>query len=157
MQNNSEIGEWHLVGNDLSGLTILTDPKPSLTQSDIDDATLRYEKSQKKQSVYKKRSEMNGANLVYDGKEFWMDQASQDQFIKSLTTHNLGVLSMPVTWTLADESTADLDATDLTNIATAMQDREKSNYDHARTLINQINQATDMAGLDAIDINSGWS
>lgn len=61
-----------------------------------------------------------------------------------------------VNWTMLDNSVEALDADQMIGLALAVLAHVNACHDRARALRGQIDAATDMAELLAIDIQSGW-
>jgi len=61
-----------------------------------------------------------------------------------------------IEWTLADNTSAVLDAEALTIVAQQVGEHVAACHAHARALKEAIEEAADHAGLDAIDLAAGW-
>jgi hypothetical protein len=61
-----------------------------------------------------------------------------------------------IDWTLADNSTVTLDANQAIQMGLAAGQYVSLVHDYARTLKDQIDSATSVADLEAIDITAGW-
>jgi hypothetical protein len=61
-----------------------------------------------------------------------------------------------ITWTFADNSTADLNADQMIGLGLTIMQHVNACYDRARELRVEIDAATNMAELLAIDVASGW-
>lgn len=59
-------------------------------------------------------------------------------------------------FTLADNSVVSLDGTTMRQMAVAVSQYVSELYAHARDLRTAIEEAADMAELDAVDIETGW-
>jgi hypothetical protein len=61
-----------------------------------------------------------------------------------------------ITWTFADNSTADLDADEMIGLGITVMAHVDACYAAARTLRSAIDAAADMAALLAIDLDAEW-
>jgi len=63
---------------------------------------------------------------------------------------------LEITWTFADNSTADLDADEMIGLGLTVMQHVDACYANARTLRADIDAAADMAALLSIDLQQGW-
>jgi len=61
-----------------------------------------------------------------------------------------------ITWTFADNSTADLDADEMIGLGVTVMAHVDACYAAARTLRSAIDAAPDMAALLSINLEQGW-
>lgn len=62
-----------------------------------------------------------------------------------------------MTWTMADNSTVDLDADDMIALGVAVASHVNTAHAHARTLRDTIGAAEDVSALLQIDVEAGWA
>lgn len=109
-----------------------------------------------KSNIKTYQHEADFANLTVNGNIYIMNEKAQNQFLKMLTNMNAGILPTTINWTLADNSVIELDHNEIKTIMKEAQNRELKNDSHARILIDQIEAATTLDELEAVDITSGW-
>jgi len=130
-----------------------------MTDSEYNDYLGNAYKNKKQsytQEVEKLRDHHIHKNIEYNNMLFNAHPQAIQNMIEAVSMDNAGLLSTPVTWTLADGSTADLSSDDIKSIAQLMQQRKTDAYANQRSLVASINSASTLDELKAIDLNAGW-
>lgn len=107
----------------------------------------------------KRDSLINGGLLVPGIGTFDTSEPSRGYISGAVTAAVLATLaSQPfsVSWTLADNSSATLDASEMQYVGVTIMSKVSAIHNHARAIAASILAAQDYAALDAIDIVSGW-
>lgn len=121
--------------------------------------TLARAKAAKWGQVKATRDLVEYGNFTWDGSTFNADAESRNRIMGAVQLATLAAgAGQPyaVVWTLADNGTRTLSAADMMAVGAALGARVGSAHARAAALRTQINAATTLSALEAIDITTGW-
>ena len=116
----------------------------------VDSRDLGQLKSDKWEEIKAARSAAEYGGFVWDGSTFDSDAASQQKIIGASQMASLNPASFEVDWTLADNTVRTLNAADMNAVGIALGQHVNAQYVHARTLRQQIEDATTKAEIEAV-------
>jgi len=98
--------------------------------------------------------------VTYDGNSFDADRVAQQKLTGKLTYAQAAGKDTDSTWSVgwktANNSYVQLSYTDLANVVQAVNEQVQAAYNNEAQLLAQIEQATTIGELDAIDLTTGW-
>lgn len=101
------------------------------------------------EEIKKNRSAVEYGGFTWDGSIFDSDTVSVQRITGSVLLAQL-IPDYEVEWTLADNTTRTLTASDILQVAAALGAHVKECFDHAKALRDLINNATTIAEVEAI-------
>jgi hypothetical protein len=112
------------------------------------------------EKVKEKRIEQARKPVAYDGNSFDADPQAQQKLTGKLTyaqaTGKDSDSSWSVGWKTANNSYVQLSYDDLAAVVQAVNNQVQAAYNNEAQLLSQIEQATTIDELDAIDLTTGW-
>lgn len=124
-----------------------------------DERDLEQAREDKWRQTKARRDIAEYGDFTWDGSTFNADVESRNRIMGAVQLATLAMgAGQPysVVWTLADNTTRTLSATDMMAVGATLGARVGAAHARAAELRAQINAATTRAALDAIDITTGW-
>lgn len=109
-----------------------------------DSRTLDEAKKQKWEAIKLQRNKLEFGGFMYLGKKFDSDQISQVRIIAAV------MLAQPITWTLADDSSIELDGEQLTGLGASLANHVKNSHTRGRLARQLIEQAQTHEDVEAV-------
>lgn len=123
-------------------------------------STLDEHKDALREEAAARRTKRARKPVSYDGNKFDANQKAQQKLTGKLTYAQATGKDTDSTWSVgwktADNSFVQLSYTDLETIVKAVNNQVQAAYNNEAQLLSEIEQATTIDELEAIDLTSGW-
>jgi hypothetical protein len=114
-----------------------------------DARNLEQVKADKWEQIKASRADAEYGGFTWDGSTFDSNLASQQKIMGAVQLAQLNP-AFEIDWTLADNTVRTLDATDMQAAGVALGGHVNTQYVHARTLRQQIDEAATQAEVEAV-------
>lgn len=135
--------------NGTEWVSIGTAPTPNhkfdyATKQWKDFRTLEEAKKQKWEAIKLQRNKLEFGGFMYLGKKFDSDQISQVRILAAV------MLAQPITWTLADDTSIELDEDQLIGLGNSLANHVKNSHARGRIARQLIEQAQTHEEVEAV-------